>query len=63
MRKLLALLALIALCGCANTHEWIPWSAEMRAWCNAETWFVPTYRCEECGQWRYDETARWRYEE
>lgn len=63
MRKLLALLALVALCGCGDTHEWIPWSAEVRAWCNAETWFVPIYRCEKCGQRRYDEAAKWRYEE
>ena len=63
MKRLLALLALVTLCGCADTHEWVPWSAEVRSWCNAEMWFVPVERCEECGQWRYDESRQWRYEE
>ena len=63
MKRLLALLALVALCGCADTHEWIPWSAEVRSWCDAQMWFVPVERCEECGRVRYDESRQWRYEE
>lgn len=27
MTRLLTLLALATLCGCGDTHEWIPWSA------------------------------------
>lgn len=55
MTRLLALLALLTLCGCAEPHAWRAFGYEARWWPDCATCVLRVERCEDCGQWRYQE--------